>query len=261
MDHAVATAGAGRRRLPRRRKAASRRGQGAPRRAQGRAGRHAPARARRRLRPALASPTCAPCGTELADEETRVSYWRRIIQARLDVVPSDLPEHDPVADLVARALRRHASYAAGSPTSTVHPIDDRAAAARPRRDLGAPGRPRRRRARWRGWTATSRGRAASCRRSAATCTGASTGSPPSSSRATASSRCWRCRSCRTDPLHRHRRGLTARRVRTSGTGTPDRRPARGVQPPGRGIGHTVPCRSPPRPDAAVQGGPTWTTCS
>jgi len=37
--------------------------------------------------------------TDLAQEETRVSYWRRIIQARLDVARSDAPHQDPVADL------------------------------------------------------------------------------------------------------------------------------------------------------------------
>ncbi len=35
----------------------------------------------------------------LGEEETRVSYWRRIIQARLDVVRSHIPHADPVADL------------------------------------------------------------------------------------------------------------------------------------------------------------------
>ncbi len=41
--------------------------------------------------------------TELGDEETRVSYWRRVIQARLDIVRSPLTARSPVADL-ARVL-------------------------------------------------------------------------------------------------------------------------------------------------------------
>jgi hypothetical protein len=37
--------------------------------------------------------------TALSAEETKVSYWRRIIQARLDLVRSDVTDHSPVADL------------------------------------------------------------------------------------------------------------------------------------------------------------------
>jgi hypothetical protein len=37
--------------------------------------------------------------SELSDEETKVSYWRRIIQARLDLVRLDKADADPVADL------------------------------------------------------------------------------------------------------------------------------------------------------------------
>jgi len=37
--------------------------------------------------------------TQLGDEEMRVSYWRRILQARLDVLQSDQPGTVDVADL------------------------------------------------------------------------------------------------------------------------------------------------------------------
>ena len=66
---------------------------------------------------------------ELTDEETRVSYWRRIIQARLDIVQSDLPEHDPVADLgrvlaEATVVRRRIVNLTVHPTDTVPPLPD-----------------------------------------------------------------------------------------------------------------------------------------
>jgi hypothetical protein len=60
---------------------------------------------------------------ELGDEETRVSYWRRIIQARLDVVRSDVPDSERVADLT-----RVLTDARGSVHRLAHidvrPIDD-----------------------------------------------------------------------------------------------------------------------------------------
>ena len=70
---------------------------------------------------------------ELADEETRVSYWRRIIQARLDIVSSDLPEHDPVADLSrvlseAAVVHRRIVNLNVHPTDTVPPLPDLAPA-------------------------------------------------------------------------------------------------------------------------------------
>jgi hypothetical protein len=91
---------------------------------------------------------------ELTDEETRVSYWRRIIQARLDIVQSDLPQHDPVADLSrvlseASVVRRRIVNLTVHPTDTVPPLpdlaevwarhvdrDDAAGTARLVRDLG-----------------------------------------------------------------------------------------------------------------------------
>lgn len=66
---------------------------------------------------------------ELADEETRVSYWRRIIQARLDIVQTDLVERDPVADLTrvfaeAPVVRRRIAHLSVHPTDTVPPLPD-----------------------------------------------------------------------------------------------------------------------------------------
>jgi hypothetical protein len=61
--------------------------------------------------------------TRLADEETRVSYWRRIIQARLDVLRTDLPESDPVADLT-RVLSEAGGAQRRLVNLSVHPVDD-----------------------------------------------------------------------------------------------------------------------------------------
>jgi hypothetical protein len=66
---------------------------------------------------------------ELVDEETRVSYWRRIIQARLDIISSDLPENDPVADLTrvlseAAVVHRRIVNLNVHPTDTVPPLPD-----------------------------------------------------------------------------------------------------------------------------------------
>ena len=168
------------------------------------------------------------------------------------------PTHDPVADLDPRARRRPAARAPPGATSPCSPADDipplpdlaEVWARQVDRDDAEAVAPARARAR--------RRRAGAVDVPPRRCTGASTWSPASSSPGTASSRCWRCRSCPTDPLHRHD-ALTRRRVRRPDRTPPADRPA--VLHAGRGIGHTVPCRSPPRPAAAVQGGPTWTTCS
>ncbi len=61
--------------------------------------------------------------SSLANEETRVSYWRRIIQARLDVVQSPLPARDPVADL-ARVLADAQVTRGRVAHLTLHPVDD-----------------------------------------------------------------------------------------------------------------------------------------
>ncbi|MBI1378828.1 MAG: hypothetical protein GC157_15315 [Frankiales bacterium] len=61
--------------------------------------------------------------SELGDEETRVSYWRRIIQARLDVVRSHLPEGTPVADLT-RVLSDARSSVGRLAHLDVRPVDD-----------------------------------------------------------------------------------------------------------------------------------------
>jgi hypothetical protein len=61
--------------------------------------------------------------TALTNEETRVSYWRRIVQARLDLLRSPQPDKDPVANLAAvlaeaPVVRRRIAHL------TVHPHDD-----------------------------------------------------------------------------------------------------------------------------------------
>ena len=61
--------------------------------------------------------------TDLAPEETRVSYWRRIIQARLDVARSQAPNQDPVADL-RRVLTDAQSSVHRLAHVDVFPIDD-----------------------------------------------------------------------------------------------------------------------------------------
>ena len=61
--------------------------------------------------------------TELLDQETRVSYWRRIIQARLDVLRSDVTDHSPVTDL-AKVLTEATSAHRRLAHISVLPIDD-----------------------------------------------------------------------------------------------------------------------------------------
>jgi hypothetical protein len=60
---------------------------------------------------------------ELGAEETRVSYWRRIIKARLDVVRLRQPDSDPVADLT-RLLTDAKSSVRRLAHMDVQPIDD-----------------------------------------------------------------------------------------------------------------------------------------
>jgi hypothetical protein len=60
---------------------------------------------------------------ELGAEESRVSYWRRIIQARLDVVRLRQPDSDPVADLT-RVLTDATSSVRRLAHIDVQPIDD-----------------------------------------------------------------------------------------------------------------------------------------
>jgi len=67
--------------------------------------------------------------TELGHEETRVSYWRRIIQARLDVVRSAAPDGDRVADLTrvltdARSSVHRLAYIDVQPVQDVPPLPD-----------------------------------------------------------------------------------------------------------------------------------------
>jgi hypothetical protein len=67
--------------------------------------------------------------TALAQEETRVSYWRRIIQARLDVVRAGGVEGDRVAGLGrvladAPTLGRRLAHITVGPVDEVPPLPD-----------------------------------------------------------------------------------------------------------------------------------------
>ena len=67
--------------------------------------------------------------TELSDEETKVSYWRRIIQARLDLVRLDKPDADPVADLRrvltdATTSRHRLAHIDAGPVDDIPPLPD-----------------------------------------------------------------------------------------------------------------------------------------
>jgi hypothetical protein len=71
----------------------------------------------------LSLPDLRAARSQLTDEETRVSYWRRIIQARLDLVRSHVPAGDPVADL-ARVLTDARSSVHRLAHIDVRPVDD-----------------------------------------------------------------------------------------------------------------------------------------
>jgi hypothetical protein len=60
---------------------------------------------------------------ELDQQESQVSYWRRIIQARLDVVRGVKPDGDPVADLT-RVLVGAQSAVHRLAHVDVRPVDD-----------------------------------------------------------------------------------------------------------------------------------------
>jgi len=67
--------------------------------------------------------------TELGHEETRVSYWRRIIQARLDLVRADMVDRDQVADLTrvlteGRASVHRLAHIDARPVDGVPPLPD-----------------------------------------------------------------------------------------------------------------------------------------
>jgi hypothetical protein len=67
--------------------------------------------------------------TELGDEETRVSYWRRVIQARLDVVRSESTSTDPIADLTrvltdADRSRQRLAHLDAVPVEDIPPMPD-----------------------------------------------------------------------------------------------------------------------------------------
>jgi hypothetical protein len=71
----------------------------------------------------LSLPDLRDLRSQLAHEETQVSYWRRIIQARLDVVRSHMPPTSPVADL-ARVLSDSQSAVTRLAHLDVQPVDD-----------------------------------------------------------------------------------------------------------------------------------------
>ena len=71
----------------------------------------------------LSLPDLRALRAELGAEETRVSYWRRIIQARLDVVRLHQPDSDPVADLT-RVLTDAGTSVRRLAHIDVQPIDD-----------------------------------------------------------------------------------------------------------------------------------------
>ena len=71
----------------------------------------------------LSLPDLRQARTDLGNEETRVSYWRRIIQARLDVVLSESADGDRVADL-RRVLTDARSSVHRLAHIDVRPVDD-----------------------------------------------------------------------------------------------------------------------------------------
>ena len=66
---------------------------------------------------------------ELGDEESRVSYWRRIIQARIDLVTSGNRNDDIVTRLTevlaeSHAIHRRLANLAVRPTQYIEPLPD-----------------------------------------------------------------------------------------------------------------------------------------
>ena len=67
--------------------------------------------------------------TALSAEETKVSYWRRIIQARLDLARSDVTDHSQVADLTrvladGRSSVQRLAFIDAQPVDGVPPLPD-----------------------------------------------------------------------------------------------------------------------------------------
>ncbi|TAK70871.1 MAG: hypothetical protein EPO13_01585 [Actinomycetota bacterium] len=65
----------------------------------------------------------------IAEEETRVSYWRRIIQARLDLLRAGIGSHDPVTDLRtaltdAQGSHRRLAHVSVEAVEGLPPMDD-----------------------------------------------------------------------------------------------------------------------------------------
>jgi hypothetical protein len=90
---------------------------------------HAPAPERDPAYDSLSLDDLRALRAQLADEETKVSYWRRIIQARLDVLRAGGAEVDRVADLSrvlsdAPSMHRRLVHLSVGPIDDVPPLPD-----------------------------------------------------------------------------------------------------------------------------------------
>ena len=123
----------------------------------------------------------------LLDEELRASYWRRLIQARRDLLRAERRARRPAGP--DRGAHREARRR--RPSGHAHPAPGRRDAdpAAPARAVGQQRRPRRRRGRAPSCSPGSPRPRASSRPTGRPCTGASTGPPPSWSPATTTTRC------------------------------------------------------------------------
>ena len=77
----------------------------------------------------MSLPDLRAARADLSEEETKVSYWRRIIQARLDLVRLDRVDADPVADLRrvltdANSSRQRLAYIDAGPVDDIPPLPD-----------------------------------------------------------------------------------------------------------------------------------------
>lgn len=77
----------------------------------------------------MSLPDLRSARADLSEEETKVSYWRRIIQARLDLVRLDRVDADPVADLRrvltdANSSRQRLAYIDARPVDDIPPLPD-----------------------------------------------------------------------------------------------------------------------------------------
>ena len=148
------------------------------------------------LRRPLARPTCGPRGPSSATRRPGSPTGAGSSRPASTSSAATCPTPSAVADLTrvltdARGSVHRLAHIDVQPVDDIPPLPDLAEVwsrqvDRHRRPGPAPG-----------WRGTSAPRSRSCRRTDASCTAASTWSPTSSSRATASSRCWPCRSSRT----------------------------------------------------------------